>query len=489
MLRDRVQLAADGFVSHLNGAAKIKVKAVQTQAEAAAMMPNGIPEEFGIVHAIYQPELSRVIVIADNIANARELRAKLRHEVIAHHGLASVIGDVEYDRIMRVLHQTRDSQNKTIQDVWRKVEQSYGQESLETQANEFLAHMAERTELTKLGGVWDRFVTLLTTALRKAGVLNPMDITPVEIRNILRTITGRFQKTAMYANEQPGARGFDDTFLRTDALYSKADDVDPLKPLPQEAEQYRADLDRAMRSLKSGDVSVKLGRTPPVLRALGAPNLNMFINRDTVRKATNGVKHDVPLSVIENLPELMHDPIAVYRSSTQNDAVVILLEAQDTNGDPVVSAVHMNAKRDRLEVNRVASVYGAIGGMAKIQGMENAGLALYRREKQNPEWLRSRGLQLPKENTVQGSEPMSGTAQELQLLKRGSPEQGSGKNILSSADIRKNKTLYSRSGNPVIDAETSRKMGFNVEKGWLDKAENFYQIAADRDRTERKLWW
>ncbi|WP_323638763.1 LPD38 domain-containing protein [Pectobacterium polonicum] len=490
MLRDRVQLAADGFVSHLNGAAKIKVKAVQTQAEAAAMMPNGIPAEFGTVHAIYQPELSRVIVIADNIANARELRAKLRHEVIAHHGLASVIGDVEYDRIMRVLHQTRDSQNKTIQDVWQQVEQSYGQESLETQANEFLAHMAERSELTKLGGVWDRFVTLMTNALRKAGVLNPMDITPAEIRNILRTITGRFQKTAMYANEQPGTREFDNTFSRTDALYSQSNDsVDPLKPLPQEAEQYRADLDRAMRSLKSGDVSVKLGRTPPVLRALGAPNLDMFINRDTVRKATNGVKHDVPLSVIENLPELMHDPLAVYRSSTQTDAVVILLEAQDTNGNPVVSAVHMNAKRDRLEVNRVASVYGTIGGMAKIQGMENAGLALYRRKKQNPEWLHSKGLQLPKENTVQGSEPMSGTAQELQLLKRGSPDQGSGQNILSSADIRKNKTLYSRSANPAMDAETSRKMGFNVEKGWFDKAKDFYQMASDSDRADLKQWW
>ncbi|PRI19399.1 LPD38 domain-containing protein [Pectobacterium versatile] len=489
MLRDRVQLAADGFVSHLNGAAKIKVKAVQTQAEAAAMMPNGIPAEFGTVHAIYQPELSRVIVIADNIANARELRAKLRHEVIAHHGLASVIGDVEYDRIMRVLHQTRDSQNKTIQDVWQQVEQSYGQESLETQANEFLAHMAERSELTKLGGVWDRFVTLMTNALRKAGVLNPMDITPAEIRNILRTITGRFQKTAMYANEQPGTREFDNTFSRTDALYSKADDVDPLKPLPQEAEQYRADLDRAMRSLKSGDVSVKLGRTPPVLRALGAPNLDMFINRDTVRKATNGVKHDVPLSVIEQLPELMHDPLAVYRSSTQNDAVVILLEAQDTNGNPVVSAVHMNARKQNMEINKIASVYGTVGGMSKVQGMEDAGLVLYRRAKENPNQPHSAGLQLSGESTNQGLDSASRRySQGLQLPKEGDPAESS-KNILSSADIRKNKTLYSRSGNPAMDAETSRKMGFNVEKGWFDKAKDFYQMAADKDRTELKQWW
>ncbi|MCW2481999.1 LPD5 domain-containing protein, partial [Candidatus Symbiopectobacterium sp. NZEC135] len=484
MLRNRVQLAADGFVSNLNGAAKIKVKAVQTQAEAAAMMPNGIPAEFGIVHAIYQPELSRVIVIADNIANPRELRAKLRHEVIAHHGLASVIGDVEYDRIMRVLHATRNSQNKTIQEVWRQVERSYGNESLEEQANEFLAHMAERSESGGLGAAWDRFVSMLTAALRRVGIISPhTDVTPAEIRSILHTITGRFKKTAMYANEQPGTREFEDTFSRSDALYSKAEDTDLLRPLPDEAERYRAELNKAMRSLRSGDMTIPMGRTPPVLRALGAPNLNMVISRDTVRKATNGVKHDVPMDVIERLPELMHDPLAVYRSSTQADAVVALLEAQDTNGNPVVSAVHMNAKKQNLVINRIASVYGTVGGMTKVQGMEDAGLALYRRTKENPNQPHSAGLQLSGESTNQGSDPASRRySQRLQLPKEGDPAE-------SGADIRKNKALYSRAGNPTMDAETSRKMGFNVEKGWFEKPRDFWQMATDKDKTALKQWW
>ncbi|MGM7742539.1 LPD38 domain-containing protein [Yersinia enterocolitica] len=484
----RAQVISDVWVRNLNGAAKIKVKVVQTQAEAAAMMPSGIPKEFGIVHAIYQPELSRVIVVADNITSDRELRAKLRHEVLAHHGLASVIGDVEYDRIMRVLHQTRDSKNKEIQDVWREVDKSYRNESLEMQANEFLAHMAERSELTGLGAMWDRFVSVLINGLKKMGIMNANDISPTEIRNILRTVAGRFKKTAMYDGEQPGTREFDNTFSRSDALYSKHDDVDPLKPLPVESEQYRSELDKAMRSLRSDDITVSIGRTPPVLRALGAPNVEMVISRDTVRKATNGIKHNVPTEVIEQLPELMHDPLAVYRSATQDNAIVALLEAHDANGNPVVTAIHMNAKRGRLEVNRVASVYGTVGGMAKVQGMEDAGLALYRREKQNPDKLRSVGLQLPKENTYQGSESQSGTAQELQLLKRGSPNQDSVENILSSTDIRKNKALYSRTANPSMDAETNRKMGFNVEQGWFDKAKTFYGTVTSKDKTELKAW-
>ncbi|EKN4181163.1 LPD38 domain-containing protein [Yersinia ruckeri] len=484
----RAQVIADVWVRNLNGAAKIKVKVVQTQAEAAAMMPSGIPKEFGIVHAIYQPELSRVIVVADNITSDRELRAKLRHEVLAHHGLASVIGDVEYDRIMRVLHQTRDSKNKEIQDVWREVDKSYRNESPEMQANEFLAHMAERSELTGLGAMWDRFVSVLLNGLKKTGIMNANDISPSEIRNILRTVAGRFKKTAMYDGEQPGTREFDNTFSRSDALYSKHDDVDPLKPLPVEAEQYRSELDKAMRSLRSVDTPVKLGRTPPVLKALGAPNLDMFITRDTVRKATNGIKHEVPMSVIEQLPELLHDPLAVYRSSTQDNAVVVLLEANDASNNPVVTAIHLNAKKGFIEVNKIASVYGTVGGMQKINGMEDTGLTLYKREKQNPEKLHSRGLQLPKENTYQGSESQSGTAQELQLLKHGSPNQDSVKNILSSTDIRKNKALYSRTANPSMDAETNRKMGFNVEQGWFDKAKTFYGTVISKDKTALKAW-
>ncbi|MEQ9721311.1 LPD38 domain-containing protein [Yersinia alsatica] len=228
MRQREAQVISNRWVRGMNGAAKIRVKVVQTQAEAADMMPNGIPDEFGTVHALYQPEISRVIVVADNITDGRQLRAKLRHEILAHHGLASVVGDVEYDRIMRVLHQTRGSKNKVIQDVWREVTRSYHTETAEMQANEFLAHMAERSEFTGLGAMWDRFVSLLINGLKKAGILTSGDVTPTEIRAILRTIAGRFKKTAMYDNEQPGTKEFENTFSRTDALYSKGDN-DPFK--------------------------------------------------------------------------------------------------------------------------------------------------------------------------------------------------------------------------------------------------------------------
>lgn len=467
MTKVYAQRVADYWVRNLNGAAKIKVEVVQTQAEAADMMPNGIPKEFGTVHAIYQPELSRVIVVADNIADGAHLRAKLRHEILVHHGLASVIGDVEYDRIIRVLHQTRDSKNAEIQDVWRQVKKSYGNESAEVQANEFLAHMAERSELTGLGAAWDRFVSVITNALRKIGFFNPGDITPAEIRNILRTIAGRFKRTAMYDGEQPGTREFDNTFSRTDALYSTSKNKDPFKPDHYDAKEFAAEVEDIAGMDNAPRHMVRMGDTPAVYRALGARNLEMAMPASVVHKATDPMvrAHQVRLEDMQRLPELLADPVAVMRSSTESGALVSLVEAKDAHGDPVIAAIHMNSKGAGFaEINKIASVYGK-DNKASLQRQLNENL-LYLNNEKATKWLHAVGLQLPEANTLSGSS----------------------KNILSPADIRKNTALYSRAAAPTMDEITNRKMGFNVEKGKIAKAKDFYNSVRSKDKAELKSW-
>ncbi|ENA1771420.1 hypothetical protein ABF237_000001 [Yersinia ruckeri] len=460
------QAVANVWVRNLNGAAKIKVKVVQTQAEAAAMMPSGIPKEFGIVHAIYQPELSRVIMVADNITDGRQLRAKLRHEVLAHHGLASVIGDVEYDRIMRVLHQTRDSKNKEIQDVWREVDKSYRNESPEMQANEFLAHMAERSELTGLGAMWDRFVSVLINGLKKTGIMNANDISPSEIRNILRTVAGRFKKTAMYDGEQPGTREFDNTFSRSDALYSKGR-KDPFKPDSYDAKQFASEVESIATMEQAPRHQIRLGDTPAVYQVLGARNIELIMPASVVHKATDPSirDHSVRLEDMKRLPELISDPLAVMRSATEKDALVSLVEAHDVNGNPVIAAIHLNGKGAGFaEVNKIASVYGKDNRAALQKQLDND--LLYLDKEKAAKWLHATGLQLPGANTFSGSN----------------------KNILSKQDIRNSDAFYSRTANPSMDAETNRKMGFNVEQGWFDKAKTFYGTVTSKDKTALKAW-
>ncbi|MBL3524113.1 hypothetical protein IM876_15650 [Serratia plymuthica] len=467
MRKRYAQSVADSWVRRMNGAARIKVEVVQSQADAAAMMPNGIPKEFGTVHAIYQPELSRVIVVADNITDGKQLRSKLRHEILAHHGLASVIGDVEYDRIIRVLHQTRDSKNPEIQSVWRQVQRSYANESPEVQANEFLAHMAERSELTGLGAIWDRFVSIITNALRKANFFNPSDITPAEIRNILRSIAGRFKRTAMYEGEQPGSREFDDTFSRTDALYSAFGRKDPFKPDSYDAKSFADEVDNIAGMDKAPRGMVRLGDTPAVYRALGARNLEMVMPATVVHKATDPTvrAHQVRLEDMQRLPELIADPVAVMRSATEGDALVALVEAKDVYGSPVIAAIHLNGKGAGFaEINKIASVYGKDNNAALQRQLDNN--LLYLNKAKAAKWLHAVGLQLPEANTLSGSS----------------------KNILSPDDIRKNTALYSRSAGTTMDEITNRKMGFNVEKGKVEKAKDFYGMVTSKDRAELKSW-
>lgn len=213
MSKTNVDAVARQFVRDLNGAAKVDVQVVASQQEAAALVPGGIPAEYGTVHAMYQPRDKRVVLVASNLASAADVRAKLRHEILAHHGMETIVGADQYQGIMRAISQTRGSNNPEIRKAWDTVRREYAGESPDTQAHEFLAHMAEVDTSTGLGAAWDRLVGRITSALRSVGLLRPNDISPSEIRNILRSIATSFRND----NTTPprGTRQSDNLFSRT----------------------------------------------------------------------------------------------------------------------------------------------------------------------------------------------------------------------------------------------------------------------------------
>ncbi|EKG3256458.1 hypothetical protein O2Z93_001677 [Salmonella enterica] len=395
----------------------LDVRVVKTQAEAAELAGESL-DGYGKVHAFYRPEEREIVLVADNLPDGRTVREKLRHEII-HHALESVVTPAEYKTIVDNVLKTRDSDNAVIRETWRRVDADYGNESPEVQAGEFLAHMAEKHTPGKLSAAWNRVVALVKAVLCRTGLLQPSDLSDAGyIRDTLRTLGQRVREG--YVPREGG-----------DVSYSRTGKPDPFSVPEGEGERYRRDLAKMMRSLRSGDLKVDVARTPPVLRHLGAPDLPVSISRDVVRKATNGVSHDVKMETIEKLPELMHDPLAVYDSATQDNALVLWLDAADKNGDPVLAAVHMNDTKKRIEVNKIASVYGTEEGK-KIRHMERKGLALYRSEKLSRDNPQYSGLQLPKEERSY---------------------HGLKNNVLSSDDIRKG-PYYSRSTSDISPEET-----------------------------------
>ncbi|EFO7518634.1 hypothetical protein HNE31_000501 [Salmonella enterica] len=396
----------------------LNVRVVKSQAEAAELAGESL-DNHGKVHAFYRPDEHEIVLVADNLPDGRTVREKLRHEII-HHALENVVTPAEYKTIVDNVLKSRNSNNATIKDIWRKVDASYGEESPQVQAGEFLAHMAEKHTPGKLGAAWDRIVTLVKAVLRRTGLLQPSDLNDIGyIRDTIRTLGQRVREG--YAPRDGG-----------DVSYSRTGKPDPFKVPEGEGERYRRDLTKMMKSLRTTDLKVEVGRTPPVLRNLGAPDLPVSISRDVIRKAINNVKHFVNMDTIEKLPELMHDPLAVYESATQDNSLVLWLDAVDRKGHPVLTAVHMNNERHLIEVNRIASVYGPNNGMGKINYMEGQGLALYRSDKLSRDNPLYSGLQLPKgERSYHGSD----------------------KNILSPDDIRKG-PYYSRSRSDLSPEET-----------------------------------
>ncbi|MCR4450477.1 LPD38 domain-containing protein [Aeromonas veronii] len=453
LTRKEAELVTKEWFKQYRGASGIDVQIHATQAELEKAL--GLAAKDGLIRrAAFDDDNGTLHVAADTIASPKRMREILRHEVLAHYGLANVLGDGEYTKLISRLIKSRN--DPSMKAVWDWVDTHYADEELGVQAEEVIAHLAELEQSAWRRG-WDQVVAWVTKALRTVGFV-PGGITAAETRVLIEGLGKKMKRGA------PDNGGPDGGHKFSQEAYKQSD---PFTPNMGEADAYRQQLKNAMSSLKSGEIVIEIGHTPAVLRRVGAPDLPLRITRDIVRKATNGVKHDVPMHVIEKMPELLHDPVAVFDSRTESDAKTILVDAVDTSGRPVITAIHLNAKAGRVEINRIASVYGKDNGIGAMERWIDEGLLRYAREKQNP----------------------LGTTQGLQLPKRGSPERVYDSNILTKDDIRKGGLKMSQANTAadkameklnlgpkpdVIDKTKAnldklRKVERSVVKSWLDR--------------------
>ncbi len=387
------------------------------------------------------------MVVADNIPDVKTLRQKLRHEILVHHGLKAVVGDAEYQKIMQTIRRSRHSPH--LRELWQHIEREYADFDALTQVEEVLAHAAE-VERSTIQRWWDRIVDMIAHALRKVGLMRPSDMTKAEMNNIVQTLVERMKRVNLWDRETKAgtASGGNSSGPRLHTqgpivprvgAEADRDSVAPGKKGDQrtklsqssETSGYINALRKMMASLKSRVEPVKVSDTPEVLKALGVKDLPVYLSRDVVRKATNGVKenHDVPMDVIERLPALIADPIAVFRPKdekiAQGGSKNLVIAAKTKGGKRVVVSLHVDKQLHRSLVNSIASAYGKPD--YQYQNWMREGLLEYVKDK-NPEWLRLQGLQLPKERSfLQGS--FKKVRAKDELVKRG--------NVKFSASQRK----------------------------------------------------
>ena len=146
--------------------------------------------------------------------------------------------------------------------------------------------------------------------------------------------------------------------------------------------------------MKDGE-QFELGKTPAVLSALGADDLPVVMSRAVMEKITGG-KHDIDIAQIKQLPQAISDPIMIFKSATVPDAFVLLTELTDKAGNDVVVAMHLSRKMNRLNVNRISSVYGKENITNFVKAQTANGNLKYMDKNKSQNWSTSRGLQLPK---------------------------------------------------------------------------------------------
>jgi len=166
--------------------------------------------------------------------------------------------------------------------------------------------------------------------------------------------------------------------------------------VPQEVtEKISGQVDLWMRGDMRPDEHFEFGKTPEVLKQLGAQNLPIVMGQSVMVKITGG-SHAIALDVIKDIPNAMADPVMVFKSDTVKNAFVILTEHNDKSGDAVVVALHLNKEEKHIRVNRVASIYGKEKVENFIQNQTATGNLKYIDKNKSQAWSQSRGLQLPK---------------------------------------------------------------------------------------------
>ena len=67
--------------------------------------------------------------------------------------------------------------------------------------------------------------------------------------------------------------------------------------------------------------------------------------------------HELTLPNFEDLPKYIHNPIAIIGSKRNDEAVVVITEIRNNNGDYTMAAIYFNSSFQNIKANVIASVY------------------------------------------------------------------------------------------------------------------------------------
>ncbi|GHT01667.1 hypothetical protein AGMMS50276_30170 [Synergistales bacterium] len=173
------------------------------------------------------------------------------------------------------------------------------------------------------------------------------------------------------------------------------------------AETWRTSVDDVLSGKTNPREHVKvMEETPAALRLAGAKDLPVYMDAGKITKILSD-HSGMTAEIIKQIPEALAEPIAIFKSSTQADSLVAMLELRDQDGATVIVPFHLGAKQHGYEVNKMASAYGQSNSRTHvprnqwfISQMTNGNL-YYLDTTKSSQWLNRAGLHLPAGTTIE----------------------------------------------------------------------------------------
>lgn len=163
---------------------------------------------------------------------------------------------------------------------------------------------------------------------------------------------------------------------KEDVLYRSDDEVN---------RKFNEELEQQINgNLPKGHV-YQLGRPSEALQSAGLPYLPIELAASRLSDKSMQENHPFELSEVENLPEAIQNPLAVFRSATHIGSFVVMTEIEH-KGKNFVVAIQANKKKGRIEINDIRSVHYRTTN-AHMANWITEGLLEYVDKKRMAEWL------------------------------------------------------------------------------------------------------
>lgn len=153
------------------------------------------------------------------------------------------------------------------------------------------------------------------------------------------------------------------------------------------------------------DDALLIGGTPDVLQKIGFSNLPLTMNAEHIKSMNRDTEHALSRAFMEQLPELIKNPLAVIESKTNQEGSTVILLNAVVNGKPYIAPAYITTTSMqnglKIDSNNIATVFRKGNAITRMLTdaiqKENAGKTgvYYWKKSEARSLFESAGVQFP----------------------------------------------------------------------------------------------